>query len=124
MTAITPDHARAAVDVLCHVVDRYTAQAAEIQRLREAKEAFLNLFAGARKFDEQPDENETYYTIETTDRSLEPLLKALGIAPQPLTIWVDSEPFPGRETLVEALERENNTPTALTTPNQSGAADQ
>lgn len=88
--------------------------------LREAREALLDMIADAGEFDEQPDEDATYYTLKTTDRSLRPLLEALGITTQRYAIETDGDGlWHAEETLGEALEREIMSPT----PADNHAAD-
>jgi hypothetical protein len=73
--------------------------------LKTAREAFFDLIADAIKWDEQHDEGAIYYTLETTDSSLIPLMNALGIEQKYQPIEVDGETFPGYESPAEAIDR-------------------
>lgn len=84
--------------------------------LGEAREAFFDLIADARKWEEEGDEDGFSYELHFGQHSLLPLMAAFGIECMSFPIEVDGEIFGGMETPAQAIYRASNAPKIATPP--------
>lgn len=79
-----------------------------------AREAFFDLIADARRWEETGDEDGFHYELHFGHHSLLPLMAAFGVECVSYPIDVDGEIFRGTETPAEALYRASNAALATT----------